>query len=169
MGIILKRHILWRAIVTPTLRKEISEDIQEAVDEIDKRLQQLEFSTKAFLASQRGDLQQALEIRRMVEEERKRQEATREELLQRKAQMEQLEDGTEVIRGILEGWVEVDVGDDLMKALGGMEIVTRDGKIVAIREIPAERLRTVTAAQPTASTQREAMPTRPPLIITDNG
>lgn len=167
MGIMLKRQVLWRAIVTPQLREEISEDLQEAVDEIEKRIQQLEFSTKAFLASQRGDLQQALEMRRLVEEERKRQEAARDELLQRKAQVEQLQDETEVVRGILEGWVEVNEGDDLMKALGGTEIVTRDGKVIGIRQIDAARAKTVAVAQAASGAGQDRLGQRAPLIITD--
>jgi len=108
-------------------------------------------------------------MRRVVEEERKRQEAARDELLQRKAQVEQLQDGTEIVRGILEGWVEVGEGDDLMKALGGTEIVTKDGKVVAIREIQPDRLRTVQVS-PTSSaqTQQRRPAGGPPLIITDD-
>ncbi len=167
MGIMLKRQVLWRAIVTPALREEISQDLQDAIDEIDKRIQQLEFSTKAFLASQRGDLQQALEMRRVVEEERKRQEAARDELLQRKAQVEQLQDETEIIRGVLEGWVEVSEGDDLMKALGGTEIVTRDGKILAIRDIEPDRARPVTVTQSGSGRGGATQAQGPPLIITE--
>lgn len=167
MGIMLKRQVLWRAIVTPALREEISQDLQDAIDEIDKRIQQLEFSTKAFLASQRGDLQQALEMRRVVEEERKRQEAARDELVQRKAQVEQLQDETEIIRGVLEGWVEVSEGDDLMKALGGIEIVTRDGKVLAIRDIEPERAKTVAVSQSGSGRGGPKQVHDLPLIITE--
>lgn len=165
MAIMLKRQIVWRAIVTPRLREEIAQDLQEAADEIEKRIQQLEFSTKAYMASQRGDLQQALEIRRLVEEERKRQQSARDELLQRKAQVEKLEDGTEIIRGVLEGWVEVKEGDDLMKALAGTEIVTRDGKIVEIRETQPRRARTVPTVTPQAAGQQPEQ--GPPIIIAE--
>ncbi len=170
MGIMLKRQVIWRAIVTPKLREEIAQDIQDAIDEIERRIQRLEFSTKAFLASQRGDLQQALEMRRLVEEERKRQEAARDELVQRKAEVEKLEDGREIIRGVLEGWVEVNEGDDLLEALAGTEIVTRDGKVVEIRKVAPGRARTVMPVGPEAQTVQQ--PTRQPstsgpIIITE--
>ena len=47
--------------------------------------------------------------------------------------MQELEDGTEVVRGTLESLVEVDVGDDLSEILGGLEIVTKDDLVVEIR------------------------------------
>lgn len=147
MGIILKRQVLWRAIVTPRLKEEIAEELQAAADEIDQRVQQLEFSTKAYLTNlQRADLAQALEVRRQIEAEKKRQQAGRDEILRQKEQVAQLAEGTEIIRGVLEGFVEVDVGDDLPKALAGYEIVTKDGKIIEIREVQELGRRPVTAA-----------------------
>ncbi|MCX7598209.1 MAG: YlqD family protein [Armatimonadetes bacterium] len=136
MGVILKRQVLWRAVVTPQLKQEIAEELQAAADEIDQRVEQLEFSTKAYLTNlQRADLAQALELRRQIEAEKKRQQSARDEILKQKEQVAQLEDGAEIIRGVLEGFVEVDVGDDLPRALAGYEIVTKDGKVIEIREV----------------------------------
>lgn len=168
MGIILKRQVLWRAVVTPRLKEEIAEELQAAADEIDQRVQQLEFSTKAYLTNlQRTDLAQALEVRRQIEAEKKRQQAGRDEILKQKEQVAQLQEGTEVLRGVLEGFVEVDVGDDLPKALAGYEIVTKDGKIIEIREVEELGRRTVPAArgEPARGDNRSA---GGGLIITDS-
>jgi hypothetical protein len=151
MGIILKRQIIWRAIVTPKLKQEIAEELEEAAGEVDQRIQQLEFAARPYLSQvQAGDLTQILQIRRQVEAEKKRQQAVRDELLQRKQQVLELEDGTEVIRGLLEGWVEVEVGDDLTKALAGVEIVTKDNVVVEIRESAAPKVAPA-AASPTGA------------------
>ena len=165
MGVMLKRQVVWRAIVTPKLKEEIAREYDEAAAEIERRIQQLDFSIKGFLASQQGaNIAQALEIRRQVEAEKKRQQATRDELLRRKEEFLKLEEGTEVIRGILEGWVEVEVGDNLAKALAGTEIVTKDGVVVEIREIEPE---TVSAPAVAGSGQESGgqQPSSAPQII----
>ncbi len=164
MGVMLKRQVVWRAIVTPKLKEEIAREYDEAAAEIERRIQQLDFSIKGFLASQQGaNIAQALEIRRQVEAEKKRQQAARDELLRRKEEFLKLEEGTEVIRGILEGWVEVEVGDNLAKALAGTEIVTKDGVVVEIREIEPE---TVTAPAVSAGQESgQQQPSGAPQII----
>ena len=164
MGVMLKRQVIWRAVVTPKLKEEIAREYDEAAAEIDRRIQQLDFSIKGFLASQQGaNIAQALEIRRQVEAEKKRQQATRDEILRRKEELLALEEGTEVIRGVLEGWVEVNVGDNLAKALAGTEIVTKDDVVVEIREIEPEAVsaRSVAAGGQTETQQ----PTAAPQII----
>ncbi|MBC7288908.1 MAG: hypothetical protein H5T86_12900, partial [Armatimonadetes bacterium] len=60
MGIMLKRQVVWRAIVTPKLKEEIARDYDEAAGEIERRVQQLDFSIKGYMASvQHADLAQA--------------------------------------------------------------------------------------------------------------
>lgn len=132
----VKRNVLLRSVVTEGLRKELGDELQSAADEIDDRLQQLDFQTKAYITDlQRTNLQQAMTVRKQVETERKRQEELRDALLERKAQMQELEDGSEVVRGTLESFVDIDVGDDLTEVLGGMEILTKDNEVIEIRRV----------------------------------
>ncbi len=168
MGVWLKRQVVWRAIVTPRLKEELARELQAAADEIQQRIDQLEFSTKAYLTNIRADLSQALEIRRQIEAEKKRQEQARDEILKRKEEVEQLAEGSEVVRGILEGWVEVNVGDNLLTALAGVEIVTKDGVVVEIRERePAVAPPVAAAAGPQAgqADQRQGRQGQGPSLI----
>ena len=165
MAITLKRQVIWRAVVTPQLREELAEELQSAADEIDEKVQQIDFQTKAYITNlQRADLAQALEIRKQVEAEKKRQTDQRDQILKQKEQIAQLPDGQEIIRGVLEGTVDVELGDDLTKALAGYELLTRDGKIVEVREVDTLGGRKAPAAR---KADKEAG--GPGLIITEGG
>jgi len=166
MAITLKRQVIWRAVVTPQLREELAEELQSAADEIDEKVQQIDFQTKAYITNlQRADLAQALEIRKQVEAEKKRQTDQRDQILKQKEQIAQLPDGQEIIRGVLEGTVDVELGDDLTKALAGYELLTRDGKIVEVREVDTLGGRKAPAAGRKADKEAGG----PGLIITEGG
>lgn len=134
-SVTIKRNVVLRSIVTEKLRNELSAELDAAAEELAQRIQQLDFQTRAYITDlQRTNLQQAMAVRKQVEAEKTRQQDLRDALLERKAQVEELEDGTEVIRGALESFVEVKVGDDLARILSGVEIVTKDDEVVEIRE-----------------------------------
>ena len=133
--VVVKRNVILRSIVTAKLREELSTELQDAATEVEQRMGQLDFQTKAYISDlQRTNLQQAIAVRKQVETEKKRQEELRDTLLERKAMVEELEDDTEVVRGTLESNVEIDVGDNIAEILGGIEIVTKDDEVVEIRK-----------------------------------
>jgi hypothetical protein len=133
-SVTIKRNVLLRSIVTEKLRADLSEELQNAADEVDQRVQQLDFQTRAYITDlQRTNLQQAMAVRKQVEAEKHRQQELRDALLERKAQVEVLEDDSEVVRGTLESFVEINVGDNLSEVLGGVEIVSKDDVVVEIR------------------------------------
>jgi len=153
MGIQIKRTVIWRAIVTDELKKQISDELQAAADEIKQRVQQLDFSTKAYITDlQRSDLQRAIAVRKQIEAEKQKQNELHDALMERKAQVAELENGTEIIRGTFESFVEVNEGDDLAVLLAGTEIVTKDNIVVEIRQRRPE----------------EAEAASPSLIVTPN-
>jgi len=134
-GVIVKREVILRAIVTDKLKEELTAELQGAADQVDQRLQQIDFSTRGLITDlQRSDLQRAMTVRKQVEAEKQKQQELRDALLERKAQVAELENDTEVVRGTLESYVEVNEGDDLGAVLGGVDIVTKDNVVVAIRQ-----------------------------------
>jgi hypothetical protein len=141
MGVIVRRNIILRAVVTDQLKEQVGRELQEAADEIQERVQQLEFSTKSYITDlQRSDLQRAMAVRKQVEAEKQKQTELRDALLERKAQIAELENDSEVIRGTLEGYVEVNEGDDLGMLLGGTEILTKDDLVIEIRQRKPEEI-----------------------------
>jgi dsDNA-specific endonuclease/ATPase MutS2 len=136
MGVWVKRNVILRAIVTDQLKEQVGEELQSAANEIEERIQQLEFSTKAYITDlQRADLQRAMAVRKQIEMEKQKQTEMRDALLERRAQIQVLENDTEVIRGTLESFVEIKEGDDLGQLLGGVEIVAKDDIVLEIRQL----------------------------------
>lgn len=141
MGVLVKRTVILRAIVTDELKSQVSQELQDAADEIEQRVQQLDFSTKAYITDlQRADLQRAMAVRKQIEAEKQKQTELRDALLERKAQVGELENDQEVIRGTLESFVEINEGDDLSVLLGGTEIVSKDNVVVEIRQRRPEEI-----------------------------
>lgn len=140
-GVLIKRTVVLRAIVTDQLKEQVSAELQAAADEVEQRVQQLDFSTKAYITDlQRADLQRAMAVRKQVEAEKQKQTELRDALMERKAEIAELENGTEVVRGTLESFVEISEGDDLAVIMGGTEIVTKDDKVVEIRQRRPEEI-----------------------------
>ncbi len=134
-SVTIKRDVILRAIVTEKLKEQLDDEFTQAIEQIDRRITQLDIGTRQYVTElQRTDIQQAMALRQQIEAEKRRYRQVKDELIQRQRQVQKLELGTEVIRGTLEGEVEVRVGDNLQTALRGVEIVVRDDVIVEIRE-----------------------------------
>lgn len=134
-SVTIKREVVLRAIVTETLKQEIDEEFAAAIEEIDRRIAQLDISARQYVTElQRTDIQQAMILRQQIEAEKRRYRSAKDELIQRRRAVAALELGAEVIRGTLESEAEVRVGDNLATVLRGVEIVLRDNEVVEIRE-----------------------------------
>lgn len=141
MGVLIKRTVVLRAIVTDQLKEQVAAELQAAADEVEQRVQQLDFSTKAYITDlQRADLQRAMQVRKQVEAEKQKQTELRDALMERKAEVAELENGKEVVRGTLESFVEINEGDDLAVLMGGTEIVTKDDIVVEVRQRRPEEI-----------------------------
>jgi F0F1-type ATP synthase membrane subunit b/b' len=121
--------------VTEDFKEELRTELQQAADETQRRIDQMELQSRRLLADlQRTDITQAMQVRRQIEAERQRQGALRQEIQRQIEEAAKLELGSEYPRGTIEGVVELSVGDDLFKKLSGSEIVVKDGEVVDIRE-----------------------------------
>lgn len=134
-SVIIKRDVILRAIVTEALKEQIDREFTEAIEQIDRRITQLDIGARQYVTElQRTDIQQAMALRQQIEAEKRRYRAAKDELIQRQRAVAALELGSEVIRGTLESQAEVRVGDNLATVLRGVEIVVRDDEVVEIRE-----------------------------------
>jgi len=159
MEVTIKRNVALRAVVTPALREEITAELDHAMEEVDERIQQIDFSTKPYLTElQRTNLQQAIAVRKQIEAEKQKHTDLKDALTERKAQVEALEDGDEIIRGTLESWATLKEGDNMAEVLAGVEVVVKDDLVVEIRQTQPVMLPSVGPAAPQGST---------PSIITD--
>ncbi len=129
----IKRPVLLKAIVTEKLKAELQAELQQAADQADIRIQQLEFTSKRYIQElQKTDIQQAMALRQQLQAEQQKNEQAKQQILERKRQIEELELDSEFVRGTLEGLVDVKEGDDLGKIMSA-EIVVKDDIIVEVR------------------------------------
>jgi hypothetical protein len=132
---ILRRQIVLKAIVTERLKESLAREVTDAIAEVEQQAQQLDVqSRRVMLELQRTDLQRAMAFRQSLEAEKRKQEDVKEELQDRLREYQSLELGSEFIRGLIEGTVEVQKGDNLADKMGRAEIITKDDVIVEIRE-----------------------------------
>jgi hypothetical protein len=131
MGIVVKRPVRLKVIVTEGFKVRRAAEMRAALAKLDAVGKGLE----ARLAS--GPQADAAMTERLRAGLRKNERA-RAALLKELENVTALEIGAEYERGVLEGSVEVEVGDHVSR-LGCCEIVIKDDKVVEIREGHAPR------------------------------
>lgn len=132
MSITVKRTVLVKVIVTERFKEQRKAEIEHALAELDSVGKRLKFELESV--SRRGDAakENAALLERLSAGLRNN-ESARVKLSAELESLALLEVGSEYGRGMLEGLVDVKVGDDLSR-LGQCEIVVKDDKIVEIRD-----------------------------------
>jgi hypothetical protein len=141
-SISLKRQVAIKAIVTDVFKQNVTAEIQQALQQIDLNLQQLEFQGKRAMAdlekkalSPAGP-QQAAQMEALsqsIEQERDRLAQAKNEMLQRLQMISQLEMNSEFVQGTVDNYVDIKVGDNLYEKLSNTEVILKDGIVVEIR------------------------------------
>src|SRR3989339_517891 len=133
----LKRVVMVKAIVTEAFKQNLVKELERAIGNIDNQLSQVAERGKAYLQDlkQKGLNQKAAAFKHQVEEERNKQSAAKADLLMKIEEAKKLELGSEFVQGPLEGPVNVELGDNLYKKVGGAEILVKDGVVQEIRGV----------------------------------
>ena len=129
----LKCPVTIKAKVTEELKQRWIAEPEEALQGVELELQQIEFHAKRLLAEQaKQDAQGLVALRQQIEAEKQKRLEFKNEMLAKLKATQELELGSEIVRGQLERVVDVKVGDDLNKIMGS-EILLEDGKVLAFR------------------------------------
>ena len=145
-GLTLRRPVALQVIVTEEFKRELAAELQEAADVTRKRIEQLDTEARRFLAGlQHGDLGQAMNARRRLEAERRKQETLHGELLKQVGEVANLELGSEFPRGTLESLVEVKTKQPVAY---GMAPVVLSGKLAVLKDDPTGVFYRLTDAAP---------------------
>jgi hypothetical protein len=131
----LKRVVMVKAIVTEAFKENLANELRRAVKNIEQQISNIEVQAKKQieLLVKKGLKQKASLMKHQAEDERTRQMAARADLLMKIEEAKKLVVGSEFVQGPLEGPVDVKVGDNLYKKIGGAEILVKDGIIQEIR------------------------------------
>nr|WP_320146053.1 YlqD family protein [uncultured Anaeromusa sp.] len=129
----LKCPVTIKAKVTEELKQRLIAETEEALKGVELELQQIEFHAKRLLAEQaKQDAQGLVALRQQIEAENQKRLEFKNEMLAKLKATQELELGSEIVRGQLERVVDVKVGDDLNQIMGS-EILLEDGKVLAFR------------------------------------
>ena len=132
-SISLKMPVTIKAKLTEKLRKRISDDLSQKLNQVTMELQQIDLEEKRVIQEQaQGNLQALQAIRQHFGMERQQREAFKADTEQKLADIAKLALGAEIVQGQLERQVEVKVGDDF-HAMMNVEVLIEDGKVIAIR------------------------------------
>jgi len=132
-SISLKMPVTIKAKLTEKLRKRISDDLSQKLNQVTMELQQLDIEEKRVIQEQaQGNLQALQAIRQHFGAERQQREMFKADTEQKLADIAKLALGAEIVQGQLERQVEVKVGDDF-HAMMNVEVLIEDGKVIAIR------------------------------------
>jgi len=133
----LKRVVMVKAIVTEAFKTNLIKELERAIGNIENQSSQIMERGKAYLEDlkQKGLNQKAAAFKHQVEEERNKQSAAKADLLMKIEEAKKLELGSEFVQGPLEGPVNVELGDNLYKKVGGAEILVKDGVVQEIRGV----------------------------------
>lgn len=140
--LLLKRVVNIKAVVTPLWKEEAQKQLQNQINQVDSRLQQLEMQGQravselqkqsetqpenAALKQQIGDVQNRLN------QDKSKLLQQKNQALQQLQQVQTLELDKEVDQGKVESFFNVGVGENLVKKLQ-VEILLRDGIIEEVR------------------------------------
>lgn len=132
-SISLKMPVTVKAKLTERLRKRISDDLTQKIQQVTMELQQIDIEEKRVVQEQaQGNLQTLQAIRQHFAAERQQREAFKAESEQKLADIKKLALGAEILTGQLERQVEIKVGDDFQSMMN-VDILLEDGKVIAIR------------------------------------
>lgn len=132
--ITLRVPVTVKSKVTQALKDKIMKNTDQALSDIDRETQNLEFQAKRMMAEQaKIDAQGLISLRAQVEEQKQRLADAKAKATHDREEADQLTIGSEINQGTLEQTVVVQVGDDLGKLMG-TEILLEDDKIISIRQ-----------------------------------
>src|SRR5207248_5808649 len=132
---IIKREVLLKAIVTEKLKAQLTESVDGTIQQLNEAQEEMERQyRRLMLEVQRMDAGRAMAVRQQVDLERRKQEDAKKELTEQREEYMKLQLGEEFVLRVVEGTVEVSVGDNFFEKARGAEIIIEDDIVKELRE-----------------------------------
>ena len=137
----LKRTITVKAIVTPLWKEEAQKQLQNQINQVDSRLQQLEMQGQRVVSEVQKQTenpedpaikQQVASVQNKLNQDKSKMLQQKNQFLQQLQTVQTLELDKEVNQGQMDSFFTVNVGDNLIKKMQ-VEILLRDGVVEEIR------------------------------------
>lgn len=135
----LKRQVTVKTKVTDTFRERAQSELSNELKLLDTQLQQLEAQYQHSLQQLEKMAQQGQPVQKQLEQLNQEAQQKRGQLASLKMQvsselgnLDKVENGSYVVTGMLENFVELRVGDNLYEKLSNAEMLIEDGIIKSI-------------------------------------
>lgn len=131
---LIKRQVLVKSFVTEDLKKDLIERFNKLIELSEKRISEIVSEEKKLLLTA-PTLEPAYlqAVKNKIKEQKEEEERIKENLIKERENIKLLKDGEFYLHGVVEGFVEVNVGDDFWKKIQETEIILKDGKVVEIK------------------------------------
>jgi hypothetical protein len=133
--VIVSRKVTLKSIITDDFKKRFAAQVKDMVSEVKVELDKIKNSEQQLmLKSGNMDYNQLMQVRGQIEKEKSSRETTIKELESRVDQVNKMNEGDVFNQGLLDGFVEIKVGDNLDTKIAGAEIVVKDGIVQSVAE-----------------------------------
>lgn len=122
----VKRSVVFKAVVTDYFKTEVLKELKNATNGLEDNVKQIQ----SYLEKNNF----ADEEKKALTDEIKKIAAQKAILEQRSQEVEKLKDGDDYIYNVVEGFAQLEAGDDIRKKLAPVEIITKDFLIQHIRD-----------------------------------
>lgn len=138
-GLILKRPVNLKVIVTTAWQEEAQQQLQLQINQIDQQMQQLDQQGQMAIAEikKQGSLQAAQQVdnvQMQINQKKNEMLQKKNQFLQQMQQIQLLELGQEVVQAQMESFFEVKKGDNIVEKLN-VEVIVKDGVVEEIRGV----------------------------------
>jgi hypothetical protein len=131
----IARKVLLKVVVTDDFKKRYAAQLKGLVSEVNVELEKIRTTEQQFLLKVNSmDYNYVMQVREQLEREKATRENTIRELDERMKEMDAMAIDSIFTQGTLDGFVNLNVGDNLENRLGKAEIVIKDGVIQSINE-----------------------------------
>ena len=141
-SLLIKRPVNLKVVVTERWKEEVQTQLQGQINKLDGQLQQLEAQGQKAIAEVQklnpnpldpNVQQQVRNVQNQMGQQRNKLVEQKNQALQQIQQLQTLELEQEVLQAQLESFVRVEIGDNLVAKMNGVEILMRDGIIEELR------------------------------------
>lgn len=132
----LKQNVIVKVVVTEKFKEDFKKELERQLGAAEGKARELK-SSLARLVIESAGLQNPSYVETLkarIEEERMLQEAIASELREKIKEIDALPVDSVYPYTVIEGLVDVDVGDNLFKKISGVEVLIKDGVVIEIKE-----------------------------------
>lgn len=132
----LKQNVIVKVIVTEKFKQGFRSELERQLNSAQDKAKELKSSLARLVIESSGmsNASYVESLKAKIEEERMLQEALATELKEKAKEVESLQIDSIFPYTVVEGFVDIKEGDNLMRKISSQEVIIKDGIVVSIKE-----------------------------------